>query len=284
MRRRLANAYLSSVVSISLVLLLVGVSSMILVNAKAVTDYFKQNLQVSVIMKPTVPESEALMFRKGLDSMSFVHGTEFVSKAQGEKEMEDMLGKDFLKVFETSPVPASISVTLDPQYVLEDSLKVVEAAIGKSPLVDEVVYQRSLVDALNANISKISLVLGVFIFLMLFISFVLINNTMRLTVYAKRFTVHTMKLVGATKAFIQGPFLARAAFLGLFSSVVALILLVGVLFVVRSEFVQLFEIFTLERLLIVMGIVTVAGLVICVGSTYFVVNKLVSLGKDELYY
>lgn len=284
MRRRLANAYLSSVVSISLVLLLVGVSSMILVNAKAVTDYFKQNLQVSVIMKPTVPESEALMFRKGLDSMSFVRGTEFVSKAQGEKEMEDMLGKDFLKVFETSPVPASISVTLDPQYVLEDSLKVVEAAIGKSPLVDEVVYQRSLVDALNANISKISLVLGVFIFLMLFISFVLINNTMRLTVYAKRFTVHTMKLVGATKAFIQGPFLARAAFLGLFSSVVALILLVGVLFVVRSEFVQLFEIFTLERLLIVMGIVTVAGLVICVGSTYFVVNKLVSLGKDELYY
>ena len=139
-------------------------------------------------------------------------------------------------------------------------------------------------DALNANISKISLVLGVFIFLMLFISFVLINNTMRLTVYAKRFTVHTMKLVGATKAFIRGPFLARAAFLGLFSSVVALILLVGVLFVVRSEFVQLFEIFTLERLLIVMGIVTVAGLVICVGSTYFVVNKLVTLGKDELYY
>lgn len=235
-------------------------------------------------MKPTVPESDALMFRKELDSMVFVHGTEFISKEQGEKEMEDMLGKDFLKVFETSPVPTSISVTLDPRYVLEDSLKVVEATIGKSPLVDEVVYQRSLVDALNANISKISLVLGVFIFLMLFISFVLINNTMRLTVYAKRFTVHTMKLVGATKAFIRGPFLAKAAFLGLFSSVVALILLVGVLFVVRSEFVQLFEIFTLERLLIVMGIVTVAGLVICVGSTYFVVNKLIALGKDELYY
>lgn len=179
------------------------------------TDYFKQNLQVSVIMKPTVPESDALMFRKELDSMVFVHGTEFISKEQGEKEMEDMLGKDFLKVFETSPVPTSISVTLDPRYVLEDSLKVVEAAIGKSPLVDEVVYQRSLVDALNANISKISLVLGVFIFLMLFISFVLINNTMRLTVYAKRFTVHTMKLVGATKAFIRGAIPCQGGFLGL---------------------------------------------------------------------
>ena len=216
--------------------------------------------------------------------MSFVHGTEFVSRERGEKEMADMLGSDFLKVFETSPVPVSIGVTLNAAYVSEDSLKVVEAVIGKSPIVDEVVYQRSLVDALNANLSRISAVLGIFIILMLFISFVLINNTMRLTVYAKRFTVHTMKLVGATRSFIRGPFLLRAAFLGLFSSVMALLMLVGVLFLVRSEFAQLFDIFTLDKLLIVMAIVVVSGLAICVLSTYRVVNKLVSLSKDELYY
>lgn len=284
MRRRLANAYLSSVISISLVLLLVGVSSLLLVNTRSVSDYFKENVQVSVIMKQEVPENEALMYRKTLDSMKFVHGTEFISRERGEKEMAEMLGSDFLKVFETSPVPISIGVTLNAAYVSEDSLKVVETVIKQSPIVDEVVYQRSLVDALNANLSRISMVLGVFILLMLFISFVLINNTMRLTVYAKRFTVHTMKLVGATKSFIRGPFLVRAAFLGLFSSVVALLLLVGVLFVVRSEFAQLFDIFTLDKLLLVMAIVVVSGLVICVLSTYLVVNKLVSLGKDELYY
>ncbi len=283
-RRRLANAYLSSVISISLVLLLVGVSSLLLVNAKSVTDYFKENLQVSVLMKQEVADSEALDFKKDLDAMPFVRKTDFISRAQGEEEMAEMLGKDFLNVFATSPVPVSINVTLNADYVSEDSLKVVEALISENQVVDEVVYQRSLVDALNSNLSKISGILGVFIVLMLFISFVLINNTMRLTVFAKRFSVHTMKLVGATKSFIRAPFLVKAAFLGLFSSIVALLLLVGVLFIVRSEFSQLFEIFTLDKLLIVMGIVVLSGLIICVLSTYFVVNKLVSLSKDELYY
>lgn len=283
MRRRLANAYLSSVISISLVLLLVGVASMLLVNTKSVSDYFKESMQISVIMKPEVSDNEALAYKETLDSMKFVRGSVFVSKAQGEKEMESMLGKDFLSVFQSSPVPVSVSVSLDAAYVAPDSLKIIETKISSSPLVDEVVYQQSLVDALNANLSKISAVLGIFIALMMFISFVLINNTMRLTVYAKRFTVHTMKLVGATRSFIMGPFLVRAAFLGLFSSVLALIMLVGILFVIRTEFSQLFEIFTLERLLIVMGIVVASGLIICVLSTYFVVNRLVSLTKDELY-
>lgn len=283
MRRRLANAYLSSVISISLVLLLVGVASMLLVNTKSVSDYFKESMQISVIMKPEVSDNEALAYKETLDSMKFVRSSVFVSKVQGEKEMESMLGKDFLSVFQSSPVPVSVSVSLDAAYVAPDSLKIIETKISSSPLVDEVVYQQSLVDALNANLSKISAVLGIFIALMMFISFVLINNTMRLTVYAKRFTVHTMKLVGATRSFIRGPFLVRAAFLGLFSSVLALIMLVGILFVIRTEFSQLFEIFTLERLLIVMGIVVASGLIICVLSTYFVVNRLVSLTKDELY-
>ena len=283
MRRRLANAYLSSVISISLVLLLVGGASMLLVNTKSVSDYFKESMQISVIMKPEVSDNEALAYKETLDSMKFVRSSVFVSKAQGEKEMESMLWKDFLSVFQSSPVPVSVSVSLDAAYVAPDSLKIIETKISSSPLVDEVVYQQSLVDALNANLSKISAVLGIFIALMMFISFVLINNTMRLTVYAKRFTVHTMKLVGATRSFIRGPFLVRAAFLGLFSSVLALIMLVGILFVIRTEFSQLFEIFTLERLLIVMGIVVASGLIICVLSTYFVVNRLVSLTKDELY-
>ena len=156
--------------------------------------------------------------------------------------------------------------------------------ISRSSVVDEVVYQSSLVDALNANLGKISAVLGVFIALLLFISFVLINNTVRLNVFARRFTIHTMKLVGATRSFIRAPFLVQAAFQGAFSSFVAIIVLLGVMFFMKSEFVQLFEIFRADLLLIVMGIVLAAGLAICLTSTWFVVNKLVSLKKDELYY
>ena len=146
------------------------------------------------------------------------------------------------------------------------------------------VYQRSLVDALNANLSRISLILSIFIALLLFISFVLINNTVRLSVYARRFTIHTMKLVGATRSFIRAPFLVQSVFQGLFAAFLAIIVLLGLMFLMRSEFAQLFEIFRMELLLLVMGIVVAAGLAICMISTFFVVNKLISLRKDELYY
>ncbi|MBQ8022040.1 MAG: permease-like cell division protein FtsX [Bacteroidales bacterium] len=283
-RRRLANAYLSSVVSISLVLLLVGVASLLLVNTDSVSDYFKENMKVSVLMMPEVSDQQAMDYQAVLDSMPFIRGTEFISRARGEEEMAQMLGKDFLSVFETSPIPVSVDVTLDAAYVSEDSLQVVSRTIAASPLVDEVVYQKSLVDALSTNLARISLVLGVFIALLLFISFVLISNTMRLNVYARRFTIHTMKLVGATRSFIRGPFLVNSALLGLFSALVAILMLVGLLYVLRSQFSQLFELFRLDLLLVAMGIVVVSGVVICVVSTYFVVGHLIRLDKSELYY
>lgn len=284
MRRRLMNAYLSSVISISLVLLLVGVASMLLVNAKSVSDYFKENMQVTVMMKQNVSDEKALEFKERLEDERYIKSTTFISKEQGQRELAAQLGEDFLDVFETSPIPVSIDVTLAAEYVSADSLEMVRGEISESSLVDEVVYQRSLVDALNANLSRISFILGVFIALLLFISFVLINNTVRLNVFARRFTIHTMKLVGATRSFIRAPFLIQSAFQGLFAAFVAIIILIGLMFFVRSEFSQLFEIFRMDLLLIVIGIVIVSGLVICLVSTYFVVNKLISLRKDELYY
>ena len=284
MRRRLANAYLSSVISISLVLLLVGIASMLLVNARSVSDYFKENMQVSVLMKDSVPEEKAMSFSESLLEERYIKTATFISKEQGQMELAELLGEDFVDIFETSPIPASVEITLDADYVSSDSLEVVKAEISRSPLVAEVNYQGSLVDALNANLSKISLILAFFIGLMLFISYVLINNTVRLNVYARRFTIHTMQLVGATRSFIRAPFLVQSAFQGIFSAFIAIMALIVILFFLRNGFEQLFEIFRLDLLLLVMGIVVTSGLVICVTSTYFVVNKLVSLKKAELYY
>ena len=284
MHRRLVNSWLSTVISISLVLTLVGVAALLLMNAGSVSDYFKENLQVSVILKQDVSDEAAQAFADTLEALPFVKGTRFVSKEQGQEEMKVMLGEDFLKVFESSPIPASVDITLEAAYVSADSMKVVEKAVCASPLVDEVSWQQSLIDALNQNLAKIALILGVMVAVLLFISFVLINNTVRLSVYSRRFTVHTMKLVGATKSFIRGPFLVQALFQGLFASLVAILILLGGLFFVRSEFPALFEIFQLPLLLAVFGIVVAAGVLICVGSTYLVVGRLVSLDKDELYY
>ncbi len=283
MRRRLAGAWLSTVFSISLVLLLVGVAAILVVNARSVSDYFKENMQISVLMKPEVEEADALDYVASLEALPFIKGTEFISREQGVKEMSDLLGEDFLEVFQTAPIPVSVDVTLKAGYVEPDSLEVVRKRFEASPLVDEVVYQQSLVEKLNTNLKKISAVLGIFIFLLLFISFVLINNTVRLNVFSKRFTIHTMRLVGATKSFIRAPFLVQAVFQGLFSALLAIVLLVGALFIVRSEFTQLFEVFRLDLLLAVMGAMVLLGVVICVVSTFCVVGRLVTLSKDELY-
>ncbi len=282
-RRRLAGAWLSTVISISLVLLLVGVAGLLVANARSVSDYFKENMQVSVLMKQEVGDDEAMEYVSDLDAKPFIKSTTFVSREQGAKEMTDLLGEDFLNVFEAAPIPVSVDVTLKADYVSSDSLEVVKNEIMKSPLVDEVVYPQSLVDKLNTNLRKISMVLGVFIVLLLFISFVLINNTVRLNVFSRRFTIHTMRLVGATKSFIRAPFLVQAVFQGLFSALLATLMLVGILFFVRSEFAQLFEVFRLDMLLIVIGVEILAGVLICVVSTALVVGRLVSLSKDELY-
>ena len=146
MRRRLANAYLSSIISISLVLLLIGLAGMLMVNANSVSNYFRENMQVSVMFKQAVTEDVALEYKADLDKHRFVKSSLFVSKEQGGRGMAEMLGEDFLDVFEVSPIPVSIDVTLSADYVSADSLEVVRSEIEKSPLVDEIVYQSSLVD------------------------------------------------------------------------------------------------------------------------------------------
>lgn len=282
-KRRLASSWLSTVISLSLVLLLVGIGSMLLVNAKAVSDYFKENLQVEVLMKDYVDEEEAQAYQKKIASVPGVRGTRLVSRDEGMEEMSQMLGRDFLDVFETAPVPVSVEVNLEAAYVSADSLAVIQDLLADSPLVDEVVYQTSLVDALNQNLGKITLGLAVLVAVLLFISFVLMANTVRLDLFSRRFSIHTMQLVGATRRFIRAPFVGRAAFQGLIAALLAILILLGGLFFLKGEFSQLFSIFTLESLLEVMGIMLVSGVFICCISTYFMVNRLVAYNRDLIY-
>lgn len=282
-RRRLASSWISTVISLSLVLLLVGTGSMLLVNARAVSDYFKENLQVSVLMKDYVDEEAATAWQAKIEGLSGVRSTRLVSRDQGMEEMSQLLGRDFLDVFETAPVPVSIDVNLEAAYVSADSIAVISAALAESPLVDEVVYQTSLVDALNQNLGKITLGLAALVAVLLFISFVLMANTVRLDLFSRRFTIHTMQLVGATRSFIRAPFIGRAALQGLFAALIAILMLVGGLFFLKGEFSQMFALFPLESLLRVMSIMLVSGIGICCISTYFMVNRLVSYDRDLIY-
>ena len=283
LRKRYVRAFLSSVASIALVLFLVGIAATLLVSQKSITGYLKENMQVSVMMKPQVGESAALKCKKTIDGMAFTKSSSYISKEQGAKEMASLLGEDFLDVFETSPIPISVNLTLKADYGTADALEVVKSRLGALKEVSEVVCQQSLVEALNSNLNKISIFLAALISLLLFISFVLINNTVRLSVYSRRFTIHTMKMVGATKAFIRRPFVLESIFQGLFASFLAVIFILCSLVFLKGQFSQLFSVFTIGMLLTVILIVVGAGLLICTLSTVVTVNKLVGLDKAELY-
>ena len=282
--RRIVRSYISSIISISLVLFLVGFFAVLAVNAREVSDYFKENIKISTILKEDATEVQAESFCKNVAMLPAVKSTHLVTKEQGTKEMKELLGEDFLDVFESNPIPISIEIQLNPAYFHPDSVKVLKNLLVHDSLVEDVVYQDSLIETINKNMQKIGLVLMVFIVLLMFISTVLINNTVRLNVFSKRFSIHTMQLVGATKGFIRRPFLYRSIYQGLISGVIALAALVSVLFVVKNEFSNLFNIVNLQVMLAVSAGVIVLGVVICLVCTFFVVNKLISLSGSDLYF
>lgn len=271
-------------ISISLVLLLVGVASLLMVNSTQVMDHIKGSMQVSILLKPEIQEDDAYILKQKLDSLPFVSDITLVTREQGEREMKDLLGEDFMSVFESSPVPVSLSMTLLPGYVTAEGLEEVSSQVRSLPPVDEVVYQKDLVENLGQNLGKISGILAVMIVVLLFISFVLISNLTRLSFLDKRQSVYTMKLVGATASFIRRPFMEKAALMGLFSSAIAALLLLGLLLWLKKEFVQLFEVFSPMAILVSIGIIVGFGLVICLLSTRSVTGRMMAMTRDELYY
>lgn len=282
--RRLVHSYLSSIISIALVLLLIGMFGILAVNAGAVQNYFRENVKISAILKENVQELQAKKFQHKLDLNPAVKSTKYISKEQGTEEMKQLLGDDFLKAFDSNPIPVSIELNLKGNYFNPDSLKSFTASLMKESEVEEVAYQESLMELLNNNMERIAYIFMIFVALLMFISFVLINNTVRLNVYSKRFSIYTMRLVGAKRSFIRAPFLIKSIFQGLLAGLLAALALVGILYIVRNEFEQMFAIFNLELIAIALAGVVALGSLICLVCTFFVVNKLVSLNNDDLYY
>jgi len=281
---RLIQSYLSSVISISLVLLLVGIIGILAVNAKSVSDYFKENIKLSVIFVEGIPAEKAQSVSRSLGLRAFVKKAEFISQEQGTKEMKGLLGEDFLEIFDVNPIPQSVDLYFKADYMLSDSLEIIKKELMADPAVKELVYQESLVNIINQNMQRLGMILAFFVSLLLFVSFVLINNTVRINVYSKRFTIHTMKLVGAKKSFIRKPFLIQGIYQGLISGIVATLLLSLLLYFVWKDLPQLFLILDPNLILIVLAAVIVSGVLICLISTFFVVNKLVSVTTDKIHY
>ncbi len=282
--KRLIQSYLSSVISISLVLILVGLLGILAVNAKVITDYLKENIKMSVILNDDATSKDARDLLKIIDAKPYVKKTEFISKEKGAEEMKALLGKDFLDVFENNPIPYSIDVYLKADYFAADSISKIKSDINKSDGVKELVYQQSLVDTISGNMRKAGLIFSSIIALLAFVSIVLINNTVRINIFAKRDTIRTMKMVGAKRSYIRGPFLLKGFYQGLISGLISVTILASLVYYLSGEFEQLFSIINLEYIIFVLLAVLLLGILICMLSTLSVVNKLISTPTDELFY
>ena len=282
--RRLIRSYVTSVISISLVLLLMAAAALFAANAGSIARWFKENMAVSVLLKQSASEKEGRALAEALAARPYVKESRFISKEEGAEEMKGLLGEDFLSVFESSPIPLSIDLKLDGNFVTADSLDMIKTDLLADKHVEEVVYQASLVDALNANLRRISLILGVVILLLLVISFALINNTVRLNIYARRFTIHTMSLVGAKRSFIARPFVWQAVIQGAIAGLIAAGLLYGgIRWLGRgSDLVSL--LLDMRLVWAVLAGTVLLGILICVASTLLVVRRVAYFTKDDLYY
>lgn len=284
-KNRIRGAYFTSVVSISLVLLLLGIVGLLMLNAKQMSDYVKENLCFSLIINDDVSEPDIKQFQKSLDTHEFIKSTEYITKDDAAKQLQEELGENFIETLGYNPLSPTINVYLNSDYASPDSIAKLEGFfLSKSNIVNEVSYQQNLVNLIHDNIKKVSIILLALSALFFLISFALLNNTIRLQIYSKRFIINTMKLVGAKKGFIRRPFIASGALQGLISSIIAIALLYGIIYFANSQLENIMGSIDPWIIALLFVAVAVIGVLLCVFATLLSINKYLRLKTINLYY
>jgi len=283
-KTRLRSSYLTLVISVSLVLFLLGVLGLVLINARELSDYLRESLSFSIWLDDEAKEPDIRMLQKDLDAKPYVKSTQYISKDAAAQKMKKDLGEDFINFLGDNPLPPSIDVYLHAGYTSPDSVAKIEKYVRVYPFVKEVQYAESLLFLINENVNKISLFLLVISSFLFLIALTIINNTIRLSIYSRRFLIRTMQLVGATRGFIRRPFLIQSAIHGLIAALIAMSLLMGMLYLIEKEFFMMFS-FESTYLLILLGVsIIITGVLINIISTFFSVNRYLSISEDKLYY
>ncbi|MBO7144295.1 MAG: permease-like cell division protein FtsX [Salinivirgaceae bacterium] len=290
--RQLRSSYLTTIISISLVLFVIGLVGLLILNAHKISRHVKENICITVFLNNNLKDIEMKQYTDILKTKRFVRSTEFISKEQAAMELKDELGEDFVNFLGYNPLLPSIEVKLKAEYANTDSIAKIEKEIiednekekvkEKRP-VKEVSYQKSLIEAVNQNIKKISIVLLIFCGLLFIISLSLINNTIRLSVYARRFLIKTMELVGATRAFVRAPFVIKSLWHSLISILIAFILLGGVIYMIDKHIPELSILYELDTIAILYACIMVIGFAIVWCSTTLAVNRYLRMKGNDLY-
>lgn len=281
LHKKLKSSYFTTIVSLSLVLFVIGLLGLLILNAGKLSSHVKENIGFSIMIKNNIEEAEITKIRQELDAEKYVKETKYVSKEQAAKELREELGENFVEFLGYNPLLASIDVKVYEEYSNIDSIKRIKNTIEKRPEVKEVFFQESVIDLVNKNLAKIGVVIFVFSLLLSLIAVALMNNTVRLSIYSKRFNINTLKLIGATNGFISKPFLLKSVLHGIIAGFTAMFLLSFLIYFAPAELTALASLNDVGSLFF---IVLILGILINALTTYFAVRKYLRLDIDEMYF
>ncbi|MNJ87639.1 Cell division protein FtsX [compost metagenome] len=281
--KKTKTIYISTIFSIALVLLMLGMLGLILVHAKNLSNYVKENIVLNIIVDEGAKETAVLQFQKELNANQAIKSTVYVNKEMAARNLTNDLGEDFVNFLGYNPLLSTIDVYLKADYANNKSIDALKASIAKNPIVKEVIYQSSLIDMVNKNINTIGLIILGFAAILLIISVALINNTIRLAIYSQRFLIKSMQLVGATRNFIRKPFILVAALHGLIAAFIAILILLGILFYAQKEIPEMIILRNYTEFGIVLASLIGVGVFITAISTSFAVSKYLNLKIYDLY-
>ncbi|MBM1104805.1 ABC transporter permease [Aurantibacter crassamenti] len=283
-KRKLISSYFSVVLSIALVLFLLGVLGLMVLNAKKMADHFKEQISVSIFFKDAAKEVEINQLEKSLTAAEYTKSANFVSKEEAAKKHAEAIGEDFEEFLGYNPLKNSIDITLKSEFVTPEQMEEIVAELSAKKYIDSVTYDKPLVGLLSDNIRKISIWVLAASAIFTFIAVLLINSSIRLSIYSKRFIIKTMQMVGATKTFIRRPFIWTNIKLGIIGALVANVALIATLFYAEKTFPELALLDDYTLLTMLFASVFVLGILIAFLSTYFAAQRFLNLRTDELYY
>lgn len=281
--RRLRSSYVISTLSISLLLLLLGTVGLLLLNTNRLSNYIKENIHFKVILNEQLREVEIFRIQKALDARKYVKETEYINKEQAAVDLQKALGEDFLQTLGYNPLLPTIEVKFLASYANIDSIAIIESDLKEFEGIKEVYYQKNLIQAVNENVNKISLFILFFSSFLFLIALTLINTTIRLSVYSKRFIIRTMQLVGATPGYIRKPFLLKGVIQGFISALISIALLTILIYFVQDQMEGIVQLSDVDLLAILFAFIIALGILLNWISTFFAVTKYIKIKTDKLY-
>lgn len=281
--KRGKSSYFVSTISISLVLIVVGMLVFILLNARVVSDHVRRNIGFAVIVKDNTNEAEIKRVQKILDTRPFVYSSTYITKEQAAKSFKKEMGEDFEAILGGNPLLPSIEIRLNPAYANNDSLAVIEKGLARFDIIQEVYYQKSMIESINENIHRITLLFLIVGAVLVLISFTLIRNTIYLSVYSQRLLIKTMQLVGATPFFICKPFVYGSMWRGFFGALIANLILLGAIFFAQENIGKVINIMHMDVIVMMVGFVMLSGVLLSFFSAWFSVRMYLNKDLNEIY-